>query len=500
MRHETDPALASLLSAPWAIRYDRLPLVARSLARAVAADDGEAPGSEVDELEVESSGGVVVLPIRGTILQSFDQYEWGDGSATFLEPWLEVFRAAVADPEVRVIALNISSPGGVVWGVPEAAAEIRAATEVKPVIAVANAQADSAAYWLMTAASERYVTPSGEVGSVGVWSMHVDASKFFEEWGLRITLISEGEHKVEGNPFESLSDEAKEYIQEQTRSYYDMFVAAVAEYMDTSPEAVEEDFGQGRTVLAREAERRGMVDGIATLEEIVSRFASAAEAGAQAGMEDDGASGRSRDQEGVELRAVPVPDAEIRASPEGREVSGSLPFGSLSLDLGGFVERFAPGAFDESLEEDDQVVLWQHDPKYVMGRKSSGTARFSSDEGAMRYEADPPDAQWARDAAESIRRGDVKHSSFSFVVPEPKRDHERWERRGSELVRTVMKARLIEAGPQTFAAYQESEAKARASATATLEAARADGRIPEVSEAPSREIRRRRLRVAGVSD
>jgi len=52
------------------------------------------------------------------------------------------------------------------------------------------------------------VTPSGEVGSVGVYTMHVDYSEAYKMAGLEATLISAGRYKTEGNPFEPLGDEA----------------------------------------------------------------------------------------------------------------------------------------------------------------------------------------------------------------------------------------------------------------------------------------------------
>ena len=66
------------------------------------------------------------------------------------------------------IIFDLDSPGGVVYGVPELAAKIRAFRNTKPIYAVANSEAGSAAYWIGSAASKFYVTPSGQVGSIGV--------------------------------------------------------------------------------------------------------------------------------------------------------------------------------------------------------------------------------------------------------------------------------------------------------------------------------------------
>ena len=86
--------------------------------------------------------------------------------------------------------------------IPETAAQTRAARAQKPIVAVANTQADSAAYWLASQADEIVVTPSGEVGSIGVYQMHRGLSEAHAMRGIAPTLVSAGKYKVEGNPYE----------------------------------------------------------------------------------------------------------------------------------------------------------------------------------------------------------------------------------------------------------------------------------------------------------
>lgn len=136
----------------------------------------------------------------------------------------------------------------------------------------------------------------------------------------------------------------------------------------------------------------------------------------------------------------------------------ALFWNSLSEDLGGFRERFARGAFAESLENDDPKVIWQHDRKQVFGRVRRGTAQIWEDEEGLKYVATPPDAMWAKDALESIRRGDVDQNSFSFLVLT---GGERWNRENGTMVRTVTKARLLEVGPQTEPAYLDTTVAVR---------------------------------------
>lgn len=208
--------------------------------------------------------GVVVLPLRGVI----DQHSgwFADIAVDELDAMLT---RLAADPNIGAIVLDWDSPGGSVAGVPEAADKIRQFAKSKPVYSLANAGAFSAAYWLGSAATKTFVTPSGAVGSVGVWTMHIDASKMMEDVGWDVTLISAGKYKVEGHPYGPLDDEARDAIQADVDAYYDMFVKAVAKNRGVSVDTVRNGYGEGRTVMAKPALSEGMVDGITTLPELL---------------------------------------------------------------------------------------------------------------------------------------------------------------------------------------------------------------------------------------
>ena len=139
----------------------------------------------------QGSGSVAVVPIIGSISYRMSVlHEASDG--TSVQEIQRNFRDAMAESSVSTILLDIDSPGGVVPGIPELADEIFAARSKKRIVAVANTMSASAAYWLMSAATEAVVTPSGEVGSIGVYAMHLDESAALEMKGLKPTFISAG--------------------------------------------------------------------------------------------------------------------------------------------------------------------------------------------------------------------------------------------------------------------------------------------------------------------
>lgn len=163
---------------------------------------------------------------------------------------------------------------------------------------------------------------------------------------------------------------------------------------------------------------------------------------------------------GLERRYCPL---EMRAVDEGEEKTPTIEgyaavFDSLSVELFGFREKIAPGAFAESVESDDIRALWNHNTDYVLGRKKSGTLRLWEDENGLRFEVDAPETSWGRDALTTVRRGDVDQASFLFRTLE-----DDWTIDDNEqLIRTLRKVKLYEVSPVTFPAYPATQVGARA--------------------------------------
>lgn len=244
----------------------------RSDAMKKVARSGKHPSTRSEGQPQQQTGGAVaILPLLGTIIPRANLMSEMSGG-TSVQRFTNNLRQALRDPDVASIVIDVDSPGGQVGGVPELADEIYQSRGDKRIVAVANTLAASAAYWIGSAADELVVTPSGEVGSVGVVAMHEDWSKFLEEKGVKVTFIHAGEHKVEGNAYEPLDDEAKAFFQSRVDDYYGMFVDAVARGRGVSPATVKADFGQGRTFGGREAVRLGMADRIETLDAVVDRL------------------------------------------------------------------------------------------------------------------------------------------------------------------------------------------------------------------------------------
>ncbi|MBX9937110.1 MAG: S49 family peptidase [Burkholderiaceae bacterium] len=180
--------------------------------------------------------------------------------------------AAMDNPEVHAILQVYDSPGGEVAGAFEYGQRLLDMRGKKPMIAIADSMAASAAYLAASAADEVVLTATGYVGSVGVVMRHVDFSKALENDGIQVTHIFAGAHKVDGNPYEPLPTDVRASFQEDIESLYAMFVQAVSTHTGLSTEAVRAT--QARTYRGQTAIDVGLARRISTTDALIAELAS----------------------------------------------------------------------------------------------------------------------------------------------------------------------------------------------------------------------------------
>lgn len=220
-----------------------------------------------------TGGPVALLPLHGVIAPRMNMMtEISGGTST--QEFGRLFRAAVADPEITAIVLDVDSPGGHVFGVEELAQVIREQRGRKPVVAVANTMMASAAYWIASQADTIIASPSSLVGSIGVMAVHQDLSEAEAKDGVKTTLVTAGKYKADGNEHAPLSDSAREAMQQRVDTYYAAFVRDVAKGRGVAASAVRDGYGEGRVLSAPDALRAGLVDGVGTLEQTLVRVAA----------------------------------------------------------------------------------------------------------------------------------------------------------------------------------------------------------------------------------
>jgi signal peptide peptidase SppA len=281
--------LTEIYRTPWAILPEKLATITEIVSlraagekiskeeireRLKAFDDEH--GNHLEARQAGNGGGqdfgvVALIPIYGVISHRMNLLSEFSGG-TSVERITKSFRQALADPGVKAIVFDINSPGGNVDGVPELADEIMQSRGKKKIVAVANGMAASAAYWIAAAADEVVVIPSGQVGSIGIFVAHEDISAALEQKGIKVSLISAGKYKIDGNPYEPLSDEAKADLQDKVNAFYEMFVKSVAKGRGVAQAKVRGGFGEGHLVLASDAAKEKMVDRVETLDQTLARM------------------------------------------------------------------------------------------------------------------------------------------------------------------------------------------------------------------------------------
>lgn len=269
--------IAAVCGVPWAIDPAKLAEIMGVLAHRAAGHEftpeeiSARIGSRADGVTARGRG-VGVLPIRGTIAHRMGSMDEASGAVSS-ERLGAMLAQMTADESIGTILLDIDSPGGTVTGVSELADQIYAArAQGTRVVSLVNGLAASAAYWLASQANEIVSIPSGLAGSIGVFTAHQDLSAALQQQGIAVTLLSAGKHKVDGNPFEPLSDEHRAHVQGQVDAAYAQFVKDVARGRGVSVSDVRGGFGQGRVLMAKDAKAAGLIDKIATVDETVSRL------------------------------------------------------------------------------------------------------------------------------------------------------------------------------------------------------------------------------------
>lgn len=211
--------------------------------------------------------GVAVIPVHGTLINRFGSTY---GFVTGYNYIQRLTRAAVEDPDVSLIVYDHDSGGGEVSGAFETSEIIAQCRGVKPTMAVVDSGCYSASYMLAAPVDAIYVTPTGGVGSIGVWTMHVDMSKMLADYGFDITLVQSGEHKTDGNPFGPLPAEVRAEMQAQVDKTREKFVALVAENRSIDAKVVHDT--EGRCYDVDQAMELGLIDGIASPSNAISDF------------------------------------------------------------------------------------------------------------------------------------------------------------------------------------------------------------------------------------
>ena len=210
-----------------------------------------------EAIEVEQAGlvdNIFYIPIGGPIGRGLGKFEIGAGCVDVRDV-MDELDAFEADPNARACVLDIDSPGGMYAGTPELANRIMRCE--KPTAAFMN-QGCSAAFWLAIACDYAFAAPSGDIGSIGVFSYFLDRSEQFKAAGIKPVLVTSDPIKGAGVPGIPLTKVQMAFLQSRVDEMAATFYQHVE---DRRPDASREDMG-GQTWKAQTAVAKGMIDGV----------------------------------------------------------------------------------------------------------------------------------------------------------------------------------------------------------------------------------------------
>ena len=246
-------AVARLLS-------QRIPEASESAPKGLTLEDIYGPPSVREEM----IGSVYVLHVEGVIDRFVPEF-WQRLGYVDVDRVASLVRAAVDDRKTTAIVLAFNSPGGSVWGTPEAAEVIAEASLAKPIVAHASNLLCSGAYWLASGAGAILADPSAEIGSVGVYTPMFDFRGWYEQCGVAVELAKTGELKGAGYPGTEWTGEQKAHEQEIVEDFYATFRAHVLANRE-----IADDRLTGGVYVAPRALEYGFIDGIGGLADAVA--------------------------------------------------------------------------------------------------------------------------------------------------------------------------------------------------------------------------------------
>lgn len=223
----------------------------------------------------DAETGIALISVQGTLVHKLGSLRMYSGQTGYDGLGAQL-RQATGDPAVKGLLTDVHSLGGEVSGCFDLAAEIMRIREVKPVWAIAYDDALSAAYALTAAAGVVVATKTAEVGSIGVWTMHVDWSGALEQDGIVVTPVFAGARKIDGWPYKPLPDDVRQRMQARVDGFHDMFIDHVAAARGLPVKAVRDT--EAATLSADEGRRLGLVDEIASFEDTYRQFAATLDA------------------------------------------------------------------------------------------------------------------------------------------------------------------------------------------------------------------------------
>lgn len=205
-------------------------------------------------------GDVAIIKVGGILVHEMSWIGYIFGDETEYAQISHAIVAAMNDADVKAVVLLVNSPGGEVAGCFDLVDGIYGLRGFKPIWAILNEEAYSAAYAIASAADRIIVPRTGGAGSIGVITMHVDITGALDQAGVKVTTFQYGARKSDWYPTTPMSDEAAARIAADCRAMGELFVSTIARNRNLSPDQVRKT--EAGTFLGARGLEQGLVDAV----------------------------------------------------------------------------------------------------------------------------------------------------------------------------------------------------------------------------------------------
>lgn len=264
--------LSAIKSRPWAITSEAMDTILSIVDRTNETPEAVAAklGRPLDNTyAVENRNGVAVLPVEGPLFKRASFFDEISGATSYAMLATD-FAAALNDPAINAIVLNIDSPGGDAMGVSEFADQIFAARGTKPIVAYVDGEAASAAYWIAAAADQIVTSDNGILGSIGAVLGITDTRERDAKAGVRRHEIVSSQSP--DKRLDAATEGGRAKLQALVDSLASVFIDKVAQYRGVSTDTVLKEFGQGGLFVGQAAVDAGLADRIGSFEGVIEEL------------------------------------------------------------------------------------------------------------------------------------------------------------------------------------------------------------------------------------
>jgi protease-4 len=183
------------------------------------------------------------------------------------------------DNSIKALVLRVDSPGGGVAAAQEIYDQLLKFKESKKFIVVSmGSLAASGGYYVSCAADTIFADPGTLTGSIGVIFSYPILQNLMDKVGVQMQVVKSGKLKDVGSFSREPTPEEIKMLQSVIDDTYDQFINVVADGRNLEVDYVK-SIADGSVFTGRQAQEKGLVDKLGTLEDAIAKAGEMANLG-----------------------------------------------------------------------------------------------------------------------------------------------------------------------------------------------------------------------------